>query len=273
MSSISDDALRIPIEIKTDDVKEINDLINKISEAEDGLQKLKPLKGRTADDSSRSPFVREQPFDSRGGIFSNEMEGAALPQQLRDKTSRAPYQKANEFKEMQKEMQTMQEDQSNIVQNLVNMGFVSQVGGIGGKVQSVMQSGQAPLKNFTKAGGAGVMGLGGGVRGLVGKAGVYGMIALVVYEMVSEVVNMFLAPGGPWDRRFKRDIKNETVKLLDLTQKEDISQGRRVIRVTTNSGLRGTGQVASSLDSYKRGIRVFDLDGHMMSKNIGVGEV
>jgi hypothetical protein len=35
MSSISDDALRIPIEIKTDDVKEINDLINKISEAED----------------------------------------------------------------------------------------------------------------------------------------------------------------------------------------------------------------------------------------------
>ena len=278
MSSVGEgDKLRIPIEIKTEDVKEIDELINKISDAESGLDRLKPLKGKTGDTTSRSAFAREEPFDDRGGIFSRDIDGSVLPQQIRDKKSRAPYQRQNEFKELQENVQSLQETQGDMVQNLVNLGFVSQVGGLGsragGKIHGVMKSGQAPLKNFMATGAMGAMGLGGGIKGLIGKAGVYGMIALVAYEMIQTVIGQLLTPGGPLDRRFKRDIKKESVRLMELDRKEEISTGRRIVRVTTNSNLRGVGQARSNLDYYKNGQRIFDLDGQLLSKNIGVGDV
>ena len=62
--------------------------------------------------------------------------------------------------------------------------------------------------------------------------------------------------------------------MFDLREKEEISQGRRIIRVTTTSGLRGVSdQVRSNLDYYKQGKRVFDLDGTLLSQNTGVGNI
>ena len=76
------------------------------------------------------------------------------------------------------------------------------------------------------------------------------------------------------DVRFKRDIEDEVIKVFDQKEKEDITQGRRTIRVTTSSALRGTdNQVRSNLDIIANGQRVFDLDGTLITQNTGAGSV
>ena len=74
--SASDDIIRIPIEIKTQDIEEIQTLLNEINEAESNLKGLRPRKGKAKDSTSRSPVIREEPFS--GGIFRQTAE-EALP--------------------------------------------------------------------------------------------------------------------------------------------------------------------------------------------------
>jgi len=119
----------------------------------------------------------------------------------------------------------------------------------------------------------GTMGMS-GIQGIVGKAGIYGMIAMAVMEILKTGIDFMFRPGGAMDKRFKRDMGKEDVKMMDLSQKSDINQGRRIVRVTSSSNLRGTdSQVRSSLDVYKSGQRVFDMDGTFMVKNTGVGTI
>jgi len=166
-----------------------------------------------------------------------------------------------------------------MIGGLVNLGFLGGLGGLGdmGKGQMVQQGMQQAAQG-AKGGLGGLipMGLGGGlmggVKGLMLKGGIYGMVGLLVIEMVQGFIQTMLAPGGLWDRRFKRDIGKEEQKFTDLREKEEITQGRRIIRVTTNIGLRGvTDQVRSNLDLYSSGKRIFDLDGTLMTKNTGWG--
>ena len=138
--------------------------------------------------------------------------------------------------------------------------------------------GAATIKSTAKGGFLGrFAGIGaglGGVKGMLAFGGIYGMIALAAMEVGQAIIDMMVAPGGILDRRFKRDISKEEVKMFVLREKEEISQGRRIIRVTTSSGLRGTSdQVRSNLDYYKQGKRIFDLDGTLITHQTGVGSV
>ncbi len=274
MSSEGGDALRIPIEIKTDDLAEIQDLINELSKAESDIDVLKPRKGRgTGDETSRSAFVRQDPFDERGGAMGGQ-SGEALPTQGRDKKSRSPFQRENEFSKMRDEVDNIQNNQENMLGQLVNAGFVgSFIKGEGGKITTYTAAGKTASSGI-RGGIMGAAGLGGGVKGLVGKAGVFGMFAMVAMEVFQSLIDFAYRPGGPLDRRFKRDMDKESVRMIDLGEKADINQGRRIVRVTSATSLRGTdSQVRSSLDVYKSGQRVFDMDGTMMVKNTGVGDV
>ena len=104
--------------------------------------------------------------------------------------------------------------------------------------------------------------------------GIYGMIAMAVIEFGSAMIDSLFKPGGIYDTRFRRNIKEEIIKVFDLKEKEDIAQGRRTIRVTTSSALRGTdNKVRSNLDIIANGKRVFDLDGTLITQNTGVGSV
>ncbi len=278
MSSEGGDALRIPIEIKTDDLAEIQDLINELSKAESDIDVLKPRKGRgTGDETSRSAFVRQDPFDERGGAMGGQ-SGEALPTQGRDKKSRSPFQRENEFSKMRDEVDNIQENQGDMLGQLVNAGFIGNVAGFKGRAKQFAATSAVPLANMAKGGlTGGVMGaagLGGGVKGFLGKAGILGMFAMVAFELVQTAIAFAYRPGGPLDRRFKRDMDKESVRMIDLGEKADINQGRRIVRVTSATSLRGTdSQVRSSLDVYKSGQRVFDMDGTMMVKNTGVGDV
>jgi len=276
MSSEGGDVLRIPIEIKTDDLAEIQDLLNNLDKAESEIDVLKPRKGKgSGDETSRSAFTRQDPFDDRGGAMGGQ-SGEALPTQGRDKKSRSPFQRENEFSKMRDQVDEMGQTQGDVVGQLVNLGFLKGVSGGGSKIMKGARN-AAPLAGMVsggmKGGLMGTMGMS-GIQGIVGKAGIYGMIAMAVMEILKTGIDFMFRPGGAMDKRFKRDMGKEDVKMMDLSQKSDINQGRRIVRVTSSSNLRGTdSQVRSSLDVYKSGQRVFDMDGTMMVKNTGVGDV
>jgi hypothetical protein len=79
-----DDAVRVPIEIKTDDLQEIQQLIQELTDAEEEIRKAKteekgalPRKGRARDGESRAPYEAAN-IDERGGIFGGTMEPCSL---------------------------------------------------------------------------------------------------------------------------------------------------------------------------------------------------
>ena len=98
-------------------------------------------------------------------------------------------------------------------------------------------------------------------------------IALLASGFVVQLIDQLVKPGGPFDRRYRRNIETEFAVLTSKKEKEEITQGRRELRVTTMSGLRGpTDQVRSNQDFIKEGIRLTDLD-QVLAKNIGVANI
>ena len=126
--SASDDKVRVPIEIDPEDMGELNDLIQRIKEAKSDIRGLEPRAGRgKGDEESRMPY-RPSPYEERGGIFGGE---TGTEEKFRDKKSAAPYQRGSAFKDMQDELQQVQETQGDMLGSLVNLGFM---GGIGTSV-------------------------------------------------------------------------------------------------------------------------------------------
>ena len=79
--------------------------------------------------------------------------------------------------------------------------------------------------------------------GKVGKAaargGIFGIIALVVYEAVLFFIKQLMEPGRLLDRRFRRIARVETMNFYERTLQEELRHGYQEIRVTTIQGLRG----------------------------------
>jgi hypothetical protein len=187
--SSTGDSLKIPIEIKTDDLDEIRQLINDISQAESDLNTLKskPRKGRgSGDTSSKSAFATPDDRDDRGGIFGSQ-EGPATPSTAKDKKSATPYQRESEFAKLQQQVQ----EQSQIQDNNTTLQ-----GGIGAATQ-----GLGLASTFS----------GGGVKALEGlgkvasKAFLPLAVITTIIEVAQGVMDNLLKPGGKIDIRFRRD--------------------------------------------------------------------
>lgn len=229
MSSDNGDALHIPIEIKTDDAAEIQELINSLAEAESDLRSIGPRKGKgTGDTSSRSAFTNQD--EEGGGIFGGG-SGEALPSKGRDRTSKSPFQREGEFSKLKNQVEQQeqrigmaQQAQQGIGMATQGIGFASMLGG--------------PNK----------VGVLGSLGGMASKAFLPLAIITSVIEIVSGVLKDALAPGGPLDRRFKRVVSEEIAGTMSLTKKEEINQGFKVVRISTQPGLRGEAGVGSNLD-------------------------
>ena len=269
--------IRATLEVETADIKEIQDLVQELKEAQSAAREI----GATRQSRVRTPEtgqapIRTEAFEDRGCIFGGE---TGKEEKFRDKGSRAAIQKENQFSKMRDQVEELQETQGGMMNSLINLGFTGGIGaGFAGNAQQKIKTGSAAVKSTAKGGFLGGMaGIGtgiGGLKGMMAMGGIYGMIALAAIEVGQSVIEMMIAPGGLWDRRFKRDIGKEEVKMFDLREKEEINQGRRIIRVTTSSGLRGTtDQVRSNLDYYKQGKRIFDLDGTLITYQTGVGSI
>jgi len=226
--SVQGDNLKIPIEIKTDDLNEIRKLINDITNAEGDIKTLRPRKGRgKGDDSSRSAFTQQE--DTQGGIFGGQ-QGEALPTQGRDKTSKTPVQKENQFAKLQQDVAQQE-------QKLNGIGAVQ--GGLGGLQQGI---GYASLLGGPSGGTKAL----GAITKLAGAA----FLPLTVVTTIIGIANTFLqaalAPGGPWDRRFRRQIDKESANTISLEKKNEINQGFKIIRTQTHPSIRGESGTSSS---------------------------
>jgi len=234
-----DDAVRVPIEIKTDDLQEIQQLIQELTDAEEEIRKAKteekgalPRKGRARDGESRAPYEAAD-IDERGGIFGGTME-EAMPQKYKDKTSKTPHQKESAWTDMQRKVQENQaaiQEQGNFMQSM--QGGLGQV-----------------------SAGVGMAGLAGSAGGMLGKLGKMASRAFIPLAIISTIVEMgmmvlqeALKPGGPLDRRFKRDLKNEIANTLELEQKAEINQGFKVVRVSAQPLIRGEAGTTSSFQN------------------------
>jgi hypothetical protein len=235
MSSDSGDALHIPIEIKTDDSAEIQELINSLAEAESDLRSIGPRRGRgTGDTSSRSAFTNQD--EEGSGVFGG-MGGEALPSKGRDRTSKSPFQRENEFSKLKNQVQDQekriglgQQAQQGIGMATQGVGFAQMLGGGSGRLSSIAN--------------------------MASKAFLPLAIVTSIVELASNILQEFLKPGGPLDRRFKRVVSEEIAGTISLEKKEEINQGFKVIRISTQPGLRGEAGVSSNLQSRNT---IYDL--------------
>jgi hypothetical protein len=226
------DSLKIPIEIKTEDSSEIRELIEEIKSAEEGLGSIKPRRGKgSGDSSSRSAFT--QPEDSQGGIFGGA-GGPAMPSKGRDRTSRTPFQKENVFAKLQSEVADNK----------------SKLSGMGESMSGMSSNMAGLLGNGTNVGGNIASAGMGKIMGMASKFLPIGVITSII-GIAKSVLDAALAPGGPWDRRFKRVIGNEIAGAVSLEKKQKINQGFLVIRTQVSPNLRGEGGSSSSLQMNK----------------------
>ena len=230
-----DDAVRVPIEIKTEDLEEIQQLIQELTEAEEEIRKAKteekgalPRKGRARDGESKAPYEAAD-MDERGGIFGGTME-EAMPQKYKDKTSKTPHQKESAWEDMQKQVQQNQmavQDQANALQ-----GIQAGLGGVTQGIGMIQWAGSAvPAR----------------LLGMASKA----FLPLAIITSAVQVGMFFLQealkPGGPLDRRFRRRAQDEVANTLELEKKAEINQGFKVVRVSSQPLIRGEAGTTSSL--------------------------
>ena len=235
MSSREDnsDPIKLPLEYTTEAEQTVQDILQQTIEAQENIRELEakkqtlPKRGRgTGDTTSASAFAREDDKSEFGGIFATATEDIGL--RGRDKTSKQPLQKENEFTKLRDQVQGMEQKMS--------MGEQVQ-GGLG-----------------QLSGAVGMAGLAGGAGGVLGKLGSMATKAFIPLAIVTTIVEVavsifqeMLKPGGPLDRRFKRVIGDEIAATTSLQEKEEINQGFKVIRISTQPGLRGEAGVTSNL--------------------------
>lgn len=240
--SAQGDSLKIPIEIKTDDLDEIQKLINEIAQAESDIRELKPRRGKSDDVSSRSAFTR--PSELTGGIFGGT-EGEATPLKGRDRSSKAPYQRENQFAKLQEKVENVEKEQSTVKEAL---GITTQVAGFATLIPD--------SKNIF-----------GGIKQIAGKAFLPLAVITTINELIHTALDFLLAPGGLWDRRFRRKIKDEISSATERAEKAQIAQGLRIIRVSTYPGVRGEAYSANAL-SVRSGQPIYDMNMEARGKGL-----
>jgi hypothetical protein len=250
-SPVSSDKLRIPIEIKTDDLEELQEIIKGISDAESDLRAL-PQKGKKGGGVSRSAIQqdRERPFT--GGIFEQTRGTPSLPLG-KDRTSRQATQRENEFTKLRDKVDKVEESTGKFGGQLAgmaaNLGFAGVATVAGRNAQNISRGigTKAAIVGTSTASGAvglakgGVGGLTGIFAGIAGKAFLPIAIVTTMITLITTITNEMFRDGGVLDRRFRRKINSEVASATDRKEKAEIQQGLRVLRITPVAGFRGEG--------------------------------
>ena len=299
MSARDDGAIRVPIEIKTEDIAEIQDLIQKLSEAEGDITRIKST-GITSGSSpqtfggqARRAGGERVTTEGRGGIFAKQDGEDSLPMSFRDRTGRQAMQRGNRFTDLEKQVNELANEQMQETMNLMDQmmgmaaGYIPFIGG--GKLAALAQQ-KIGNKIKQKAGGmtvpagqaAGgfVVPAAGGVRAgaLMTKIGSIAKFAGPIGAIIGAVVGVIMTtkaitdwlqgPGGFWDIRYKRKINQEMDPFLERREKQEINIGLRTVRVTSSPAVRGNNQVFSTHEAVKKGIPIYNGEFEAFSKGL-----
>lgn len=305
MSVKDDSAIRVPIEIKTEDIAEIQDLIQKLSEAEGDISRIKSTgitsgaSPQTFGGQARRAGGERVTTEGRGGIFDKQGGDDALPMSFKDRTGRQAYKRENQFKALQDQVKDMQEDQQQAFGGMLDQ-VIGMAGGyvpffamnkltgsplIRNKINKLKQM-QANAANAAgTAAGAGMLGKikSGGARaaGLVSRvataattAGPIGLIIagiMAAFMVSTEYLKWLQGPGGFWDIRYRRNIQKEMDPFFDRKYKQEINVGQRVVRVTSSPAVRGQDQMHSTYGAVKKGIPIYNGEFEAYSKGLYLG--
>lgn len=275
--SVNDDKLRIPIEIKTDDLKELQQLIQDISEAESDVRSLKPRSGRSGDTTSRSAFAGTS-IDERGGIFGGIREGEALPQKTRDKTSKQAFQREREFDKMQDRINTLEQSSNETINTIAQVANTLGMAGLAAPLLNIKNRGfTGKVSSGLVAGKSAIPSMGtksfsfGGATGIIGRAGGAGAMAAIgvtiAIDIFTSIMDELKKSGGPLDMRFKRMIADEISSATERREKAEIAQGIRLIRISAHSGFRGVTESVSGR-ATSRGTPIYDQNMELRSKGV-----
>jgi hypothetical protein len=275
MSASGSDNLKIPIEIKTEDLDEIRALINDLASAESDIHSLKPRKGKGGDSSSRSAFVNS-PENTFGAFGSLGSQQEATPIKGRDSKSKAPFQRENEFKKLQDEVAENKSNTAGIAQGLGQAFGLGSFGRanlfkgeqLGAKIAAGMGAGNSGIIAGASLAKGGLGGILGKISGVAGKAFLPLAAIMTIVSTVQLVVSEMFKPGGEFDRRYRRVIKDEIAGSVDQTEKQAIKQGSKVVRVETIAGVRGERGLNSSLSNLLSNNSVYLNDLHQKARGL-----
>jgi hypothetical protein len=303
MSSRESESLRIPIEIKTEDMAELQQLLQQITEAENDLSRIKSTgitkgaQNQTFAGQARGAGGMKSTTEGAGGIFeSRMMEGNAMPMNLRDRSGKQAHTRENAFNALQDQVKDMEERQGEQVAGMFDQAF----GLAGGYApfmamnkfaapfqQKVMPKIKQRMANAgmgvasaaagtgvtAKVAGAAIRGTG-ALAGIAAKAAGSGPIGLVVAAVVTGIIaskafiDWMYGPGGWRDVRFRRVIQNELDPFIERREKQMTNVGLRTVRVTSIAAVRGTSQVHSTQDMVKRGLPIYNGEFEAFSKGL-----
>tara|TARA_B100001750_G_scaffold114735_1_gene90550 strand:- start:4645 stop:5556 length:912 start_codon:yes stop_codon:yes gene_type:complete len=301
MSVKDDSAIKVPIEIKTEDIAEIQDLIQKLSEAEGDISRIKSTgitsgaSPQTFGGQARRAGGERVTTEGRGGIFGKQDDDDTLPMSFRDRTGRQAMKRGNRFTDLEKQVQQMEEENmaamGGMLDQFIGMGtaylpFVGGTAAVGyGKKYMMNKINQKAQKaQAFHAGGmhgpvpVGKAGIGARAVGMLSKvgavAGSLGPLGVAVGIVVGGImaskafVDWLHGPGGLFDIRYRRQITNEMDPFLERREKQEINIGLRTVRVTSTPAVRGQNQVFSTQEAVKKGIPVYNGEFEAFSKGL-----
>jgi len=272
--SAREDVIEIPIEIKTTDLEELQRLVQQLTEAKNEVEEAKRKiragrKTKTPTGGVGAPFSSEEEPIS---IFREGRDDAeTLPTKFKDVSSKQPVQRETSFQELANRMREMESHHAEVVSV---MAQIASAAGINLPVMANMVRAIKGGKSVIKGGGklaAGVSPVNaaqGAKLGLVARltaaAGPIGaMVAggvTIIQTIDWYINNVLLVAGGPWDKRFRRVIKEEIAAETSRSEKSAINQGFKTIIATSIPRLRGSVGVKSSLEAVRKGESLYNAD-------------
>ena len=209
-----DDAVRVPIEIRTEDLSELQQLIQQLTEAEEASRTARasgaalPSKGaagpQTFGGQAKRTAREGAEGEGAGGIFAGVRDKDALPMSFRDRSGSQAMQRESPFDALQNQVKDLAEEQAEQTMSMMDqvmgmgMAYVPWIGG-----HKAIGMAQMAIKNKMKqraankaqqAAGAGFAGMGGAGMPVPVGAGMGGGAKI---GAILGKVRMVAARGGP----------------------------------------------------------------------------
>lgn len=274
--SSREDVIEIPIEIKTTDLEELQRLVQQLTEAKNEIEwsTAKVRGGRVGKIKSTGVGAPIRSEEEPMAIFrTSAEEKEALPAKFRDVTSRQAIHRETPFQELANRMREMESNHADVVNVMSQIATAAGINIpiIGNMMRTIkggknivkgggkLAAGVTPLK--TVAGQTAKIGLAARLSAAAGPVGSIVAGAITIAEAVDWYINnVLLVAGGPWDKRFKRVIKEEIAAEISRSDKSAINQGFKTIIATSIPRLRGSVGVKSSLESVRKGESLYSAD-------------
>lgn len=193
------------IEISAKSSAEIRKLLSDIDE---GHKKVNQSKVKFESQGAPIQTEHKDPI----AILAGEQEDYAFPDNTRDRTSKQAIQRNNQFKELQKKVKKIEDKQESEAAGLVKQTGMSFLQG-----SSIISIGQQFLMKMAP---------------FIGPL-------FIAWGIVDVWLDYLFKDGGPFDRRYKRQITTEVANLTSRQLKGSLRQGYSEVRVTTIPNLRG----------------------------------